>query len=216
MRELVGHGVSEEQQVGIDVQCREDVIEIRVGGVLPHQTLLDVGVLVDDQRLDHGEVGRGRTREVLVQRLLEAERRSAAGRVGAPVVGRVCPRDRGEVDPELGEIGGDVDRLQVEARSLAGTGARKGDLDVRPVTGAQIRDGRRAVLGGGRRDGEHLVVVGGRVIRRVVDVEVVKSIDVVRRRERCIRHLQLLLLGRAEGSGYIRPARGRVEVDPLI
>ena len=61
-----------------------------------------------------------------------------------------------------------------------------------------------------------MVVADDAVIGRVVDVQVDEAIDVVGRRECGIRDLELLLHRGAVARRHVRPARGRVEVDPLI
>ena len=52
-------GIADEREVGVRLERPEDVVEDRVGvGLLEVAALLDIGVLVDDPRLERREVGR--------------------------------------------------------------------------------------------------------------------------------------------------------------
>ncbi len=168
VRELVGDRVAEHQQVGLvaqpgdraaadgrDAGRAEDVAEVRVVRVLPHQALLDVGRGVDEAGLEDRVVGGRRARERRVQRLLERGR--SRGPEG--VVRRDRPGDRGEEDAELREVRREDHRLHVEAAGLAGR-VRQRDLDVGPLVLAQVRDGLAAVLRERVGDDENAVVVG--------------------------------------------------------
>ena len=211
--ELVRRRRAHEQQVRLDAEAggrrAEDVLEVRPVGVLPHQALLDVGVLVDDACLHRREVRRRGGREIAVQLLLEVRRAGRAERV----VGRVRALHRGEVEAELREVGGQVDRLDVEAgrpaRERAG-GERQ--LGVGPLALGEVGNGRGAVLGVGGVDDQHPVVIRGAVVGGVVDVDVPdpvpRDLRVVVREGRLLR--------RAEGGRHVRPARGVCEVDPLV
>ena len=143
------------------------------------------------------EVGKSR-----FELLLEVGRARSAERV----VRRVRALNRGEVQPELGEIGGQVDRLQVEAGSPAGERpGRDRDLRVRPVALRQVRNRLGAVLRVCGGDDEHAVVVDRAVVGGVVDVDVPGAV----RREAGVVVREGGLLRRAEGAGDVRPA-GRV------
>ncbi len=191
--ELVGNRVAEHQQVGLAVEDVEDVLQVREVGVLPHQALLGVRVLVDDQRLERCEVTCDRGREVVRQRLLEGRGAGWPERV----VGGVHPCERGEVDPELGQVRRDLDCLRVKTRRLPGTGSGQRHLDVRPIAGGQVRGRCGAVLARRRIREQDAVVVGRRVVGGVVDVEVVEAVDVVRGGKRRVGELDLLLPRRA-------------------
>jgi hypothetical protein len=220
MAELVGHWVADERHLRVWLQHAEDVVRDGVGELLLLvAALLDVGVLVDDPGLKRREVGGDVAREVLRELLLELVLGSATRgqRVaGWRRAGRDDPLDRGEVDPELGQVRRDVEGLEVEARGLPGAIAGQRDLDLVPVALGEVRDRGRAVLDGRRRDDEDLVVVRRRVVRRVVDVEVVEAVEVERGREGRVRDLELLLHRRRVRGRDVRPAGGGVEIDPLV
>ena len=112
--ELVSGRTADHQELRRVVERLQDVAEVLEVSVLPLQTLFDVGVLVDDQRLERREVGRRGRREVVRELLLESGR---AGRAEG-VVRRVDARDRREVDAELREVRCDLDCLRVEAGRL--------------------------------------------------------------------------------------------------
>ncbi len=102
--------------------------------------------------------------------------------------------------------------LQVEARRSGRPRADEGVLDRRPhspsprfATRGGTVAGRGSVAPGTTSTPSWFVV---RVVRRVVDVQVVEPVDVVGRRERRVRQLQLLLQRGAEGvvGTFTQPA----------
>src|SRR5262249_50003952 len=87
--------------------------------------LLDVGVLVDDPGFLRREVRVDRGRQVVGDVLLQPvlawspSGKACARTSWAGVAGRDHARDGCEVELEAGEVGGDRDRLRVEAGALA-------------------------------------------------------------------------------------------------
>ena len=177
--------------------------------VLPEEPLLDVGVLVDDSRLERREVGRRRARELRGERLLE---RSRAGRPER-VVRRVHARNRGEVEPELGQIRRDLDRASRRSRPVcpAREPPAQRDLDVLPTRPRQVCRPRRspsfARSTARRARGRSPAALP----TRVVDVEVVTGVDVVRggraRQPDCVCFGVPCVAGFAAPAGSVGPRR---------
>ena len=208
--ELIRDGGAELEQVRLEAKGVEDVVEVREVRVFPLETLLDVGVLVDDSGLERREVGGGRSREVVREGLLE--RRGARG--AERVVRRVDPGDRREVEAEPRQVGREVDDLEVQAGGLSRANAGQRHLDVGPLILSEVGDRQAAILGRRGRHDQHPVVVRLAVVRGVIDVEVEEPGRVDGRERR--RDGQLLLLRRAVRGGDVRPPARLVEVDPEI
>ena len=224
MAELVCRRVTEKQQIRLEVKAcdgattdgrdrrsSQDVAGVGPMSVLPLLALLDIRVLIDYPRLERREVGRCGRWEVRGQEFFERGRARGAQRV----VARIRAGDRSEVQPELREVGGDIDRLEVEAGGLIRDRRRRrrygrqGDLYVCPFTLGERYCGGGADLAGCARHDQDSVVVGRRVVRRVVDVEVVEPVEVVGGRKGRVQNAELRLLCGAVGLRDERPA-GRI------
>ena len=159
MLDLVRERVADHGEVGVGLQLSEDELDdLEAVGPLEVATLLDVGVLVDDARLERREVARGPRQEVVGDVLLEtvlagAARGEAVAR-GAAAGDR--PRQRRVVQLELARVGGERDELDVVPDRLAGARADEavpaGQLDRQEVAHGEVDRCARPGLADGAHD----------------------------------------------------------------
>ena len=164
--DLVRDRVADQREVR--VVGVEDVLDQRPVGLLPVVALLDVGLLADDPRLQHGEVAGLRGRELLGDVVLERAAEAGLARPVRPRRDRA--RHRGVEEPDLREVAREPLDLDEEGAGLAvEVGALDRHLDVGPLALAQVADAVVAVL---RRREQDAVVARPAVVAAVVEVGV--------------------------------------------
>ena len=196
--ELVGRRVADEGEVR--VVRLHDVLQRRCGEGLPLESLLDVGLLADDTGLEYGEVGGGRTRELLGEVFVERAGEAGFARPGRPRGDG--PGDGGVEEPHLGEVLREGLDLDEEPGGLA-VERPAGDLHlhVGPLPLTQRADAGVAVL---RRGEQHLVVVHATVVGAVEEVRI-ESVLV----DTEVEHAQAHLHRRAERARGVGPTGRR-------
>ena len=203
MRELVGCRIAGQHQIRL-VRL-DDVLGERARQLRPVQALFDVGLLADDARLEHGEVGGRRAWEALGDVVLEVPGEAGRPRPGRP--GGDGAGDRGVEEPHLLQVRAQALHLHQESGGLALERAA-GDrhLDVRGLTLAEVRHRRRTVLVARE---QHSVVVAQAVVRTVVEVGVQAVLVLAG-----VEHAHAHLLRRAVARRDVRPAGGRGRARP--